>query len=161
MKILIACYSWKGHTWSVAHELEKKHNALYIDVVPQGGKSPVSGGMKALFGFRSLIKPAIIDLKNYGHLVIATPVWSHNLPPYSRQYLPGLKNGEGKQFSVLVEMGGSWAERVIGNVKKLLEAKKMEFFTNEVTLKKDVGTSQFDAIVTKFADKIRSKQEGC
>jgi flavorubredoxin len=124
-----------------------------------GDTSPVSGGIKALFGLKSTIKPAIVDMKNFDHLVIATPVWSHNLPPYTRQYLSELTNYEGKQFSVLVEMGGSGAEGVIEKVKKILEDKEMEFVASAVTVEKDVDAKQFDPVLSAFAKKIQSSQE--
>jgi menaquinone-dependent protoporphyrinogen IX oxidase len=98
MKIIIACYSWKGHTRTVAKKLAKKLNAAYFDIEPRGDTRPVSGGIKALFGLKSAIRSPMADMNNFDHLVIATPVWSHNLPPYTRQYLSELKNCEGKQF---------------------------------------------------------------
>ena len=159
MKILIACYSWKGHTRTVAQALAKKLDASRIDIEPQGGMSPVSGGIKALFGLKGKIRSAGSDIKEFDHLVIATPVWSHNIPPYTRQYLSEITNSPGKKFSVLVEMGGSGAERVVTIVRKVMEAKGMEFVASAVTLEKDVDANQFDTILTEFAEKIQSSQK--
>jgi flavodoxin len=159
MKILIACYSWKGHTRTVAKELAKKLKAAYTDIEPQGDINALSGGIKALFGLKSAVSPATVDMNNFDHLVIATPVWSHNLPPYTRQYLSELKNCEGKQFSVLVEMGSSGAEGVIGKVKKILESKEMEFVASAVTIEKDVDSNDVDSILQGLAEKIRGTQK--
>ncbi|MEI6292310.1 MAG: NAD(P)H-dependent oxidoreductase [Methanomicrobiales archaeon] len=159
MKIVIACYSWKGHTRTIAKELAKKLNAAYIDIEPLGDISPLSEGIKALFGLKSAIKPPMADMKNFDHLVIATPVWSHNLPPFTRQYLSELNNCEGKQFSVLVEMGGSGADGVIGKVKKILDIKEMEFVASAVTIEKDVDSNNVDPILQGLAEKIRGTQK--
>ena len=159
MKIVIACYSWKGHTWTVAHDLAKKLDASFFEIVPLSGTRPLVGGITALFGLKSTIKPANVDMKTIDLLVIATPVWSHNLPPYTRQYLSELKNCEGKKFSVLVEMGGSGADGVIEKVKKILEDKEMEFVASAVTVEKDVDAKQCDPILAVFAEKIQSSQE--
>lgn len=159
MKILIACFSWKGHTRTVAKELAKKLKAAYIDIEPQGAPNPVSGGIKALFGMKSTIRPAIVDMKDIDHLVIATPVWSHNLPPYTRQYLSELRNCEGKHFSVLAEMGGSGADAVIGTVKGILERKEMEFVASAATIEKDVDAKQFDVTLLVLAEKIQASME--
>ena len=62
-------------------------------------------GMKAFFGGKEKIKPTQTDLTNIDHLVIATPVWAHSVPPFTRQYLTGLTNCSGKKLSVLAEKG--------------------------------------------------------
>ncbi len=156
MKILIACYSWKGHTRTVAQALAKKLGASLVDIEPQGSTSPVSGGIKALLGLKGNIRSVGPDTKDFDHLVIATPVWSHNIPPYTRQYLSELSNSPGKKFSVLIEMGGSGAERVTAIIRKMMEAKGMEFVASAVTLEKEVDANQFDTKLTEFAEKIQS-----
>jgi flavodoxin len=154
MKILIAYYSWKGHTADVAGELARKLNAPIIRIEPLKDSGPVIGGVRALLGLRAPIKPATTDLKDIDHLVIATPVWSHKIPPYTREYLAGITNCRGKRFSVLAEMGGSGAENTIAIVRKILEGKGMTFVASAWTIEKDVNARQFGPTLDTFAGKI-------
>jgi flavodoxin len=157
MKILVAFYSWKGHTETVARALALKLEAPVVRIEPRTEPGTGMGGkaMKAVFGLRGSIKPTQTDLKEIDHLVIATPVWAHKIPPYIRQYLSELTNCSGKKFSVLTEMGGSGAESAIAIVRKILEAKGMTFVASATTIEKDVEAKKFDETLDQFTQKIQ------
>jgi flavodoxin len=157
MKILIAYYSWQGHTETVALELAQKLNTQTVKIEPlqESGSGIFMKAMKALFSMREKIKPCTTDMKEIDHLVIATPVWAHKIPPYVRQYISELTNCSGKRFSVVAEMGGSGAEGAIAAVRKVLEAKGMKFVNQAQTLEKDVEAKQFGATLDRFAEKIK------
>lgn len=106
---------------------------------------------------REAIKPVQADLAEFDHLVIATPVWAHNLPPYTRQFLTGLSHSRGKKFSVLAEMGASGGEKVVKKVRKILEGKGMVFAASVVTIEKDVDERKFDETLEEFARKIQAE----
>lgn len=159
MKILVAYYSWKGHTETVARELAGKLNATIVKIEPLTDPGPGMFGkvLKAIFGMKDSIKPCQIDLKEFDHLVIATPVWAHKIPPYTRQYIAQLTNCSGKKFSILTEMGKSGAEGAIGIVRKLLQAKGMTFIASAATVEKDVEAKQVGATIEDFAKKIQAR----
>jgi len=92
--------------------------------------------LKALLGGREDIKPIQSDLSDVDQLIIATPVWSQNLPPFTRQYLSGITNCSGKQFSVVIEMGKSGSEKVLKNIRRILEGKGMKFIADVTTLER-------------------------
>jgi NAD(P)H-dependent FMN reductase len=158
MKTVVACYSWKGHTEKVAREVARILDADVVRIEPAADPGSGMGGkaMKALFGRRDAIRPCLTDLADVGHLVIATPVWSHKIPPYTREYLGLLTNCAGKKFSVLAEMGGSGAESAVAIVRKILEKKGMIFVASVSTVEKDVDAGTFGDAVAAFADRIRS-----
>jgi len=159
MKTLVVFYSWKGHTETVARSLAQKLGAPIIRIEPLVEPGPGMGGkaMKAMFGSKEKIKPIQTDLKEIDHLVIATPVWAQKIPPYTRQYLSELTNCSGKKFSVLVEMGGSGAEKAIAIVRKILEEKGMKFVTSVVTIEKDVeAAGKSDETLNQFTQKIQA-----
>jgi NAD(P)H-dependent FMN reductase len=159
MKTLIAFYSWQGHTGTLARALSEKTGGTVVRIEPLidpgtriGGK-----GLKALLGMREAIKPVQADLTEFDHLVIATPVWAHNLPPYTRQYLSAISNSRGRKFSVLAEMGASGGEKVVAKVRKILEGKGMIFVASVVTVEKDVDEKKFDETLDEFARKIQAE----
>ncbi|MDD1671749.1 MAG: hypothetical protein LUO82_01955 [Methanomicrobiales archaeon] len=158
MKILVAYYSWKGHTETVARDLAGKLNATTVKIEPLSdpGSGMFGKVLKALFGMKGAIKPCQTDMKEFDHLVLATPVWAQKIPPYTRQYLADLTNCSGKKFSVLAEMGGSGAESVIGIVKKILVAKGMIFVASAATVEKDVEAQQVGTKIEEFVKKIQA-----
>jgi flavodoxin len=156
MNILIAYFSWKGHTETVAKAVAQKTGGTLVRIEPvtEPGKHMGRMAMRALFGSREPIKPVQADMAGIDHLVICTPVWAQNIPPPTRQYLSELTNCPGKKFSVLAEMGGSGAEKVARKVRKVLEAKGMQFVASAETLEKDVEADMVGAIIDEFAQKI-------
>ncbi len=159
MNTLIVFYSWTGHTGTVAWALGQKLGCTVIRIEPAAdpGKHIARMGMKAAFGMRADIQSMQLDLTGIDHLVVATPVWAHNLPPFVREYLEDLTNCSGKKFSVLAEMGGSGGESVVKKVRKILEAKGMKFVASAVTIEKDVEERKVEGTIGEFAKKI---QEG-
>ncbi|MDD1674283.1 MAG: NAD(P)H-dependent oxidoreductase [Methanomicrobiales archaeon] len=158
MRILVAYYSWKGHTETVAKELATRLNAPLVRIEPRNDPGPGMAGkaMKALFGMRSAIKPMKTDLADIDHLVVATPVWAGNMPPFTREYLAELTNTQGKKFSVLAEMGGSGADRVISSVRTMLERKGMQFVASAQTIEKDVEAGNVTATLDTFTRQIQT-----
>jgi flavodoxin len=175
--LLIAYYSWTKCTEMVALELAAKKSSLapkdYVasvkteQIVPLN--TPDHGmavkALKALLGLREGIRPCQTDMSEYrndpsrntyGHLVIATPVWAHGIPPYTRQYLTELTNCSDVRFSVLAEMRGSGAERAIRMVRGILEKKGMVFVTSAVTLEKDVKEKKIGETLEAFARQIQA-----
>ena len=156
MKILIVYYSWKGHTETVARALGQKTGGTVVRIEPVIDPGTHIGrmGMKAAFGMKEAIKPVQTDISEIDHLVIATPVWSHNMPPFMRQYLSALSGCSGKKFSVLVEMGGSGGEKVVKKVRKVLEGNGMTFAASAITIEKDVDAGNFSIALDDLAQKI-------
>jgi flavodoxin len=156
MNILIVFFSWKGHTEAVARAVSEKTGGTVVRIEPvvEPGTRICRMGMRAFFGRKEQIKPVRTDLADIDHLVIATPVWSHNIPPYTREYLSEITNCSGKKFSVLAEMGGSGAERVVKLVRKILEAKGMTFVASAATIEKNVAAKKVDEIIDEFAKKV-------
>jgi flavodoxin len=157
MTIRIAYYSWRGHTEKVANALAERLNAELVRIEPPGKFHIAIGGMKALFSMRSVIKKSKTDLAGIDELIIATPVWSHKVPPFVNEYCSQVSGGEGKPFHVITEMGGSGSESAIAAVRKHLEKKGLRFVSSAATVERDVDSGAFTATVEKFADGIRKK----
>lgn len=158
MKILVVYYSWTGHTGTLARELARNLGASVVRIEPlvDLGKDTGRLGMKALFGGTMAIRPVLSDMAGVDHLVIATPVWGFNLPPYTREYLSGLTGCTGKKFSVLAEMGGMGGKRVVKKARRILEAKGMQFVASAVTKERDVDAGTCGDLLAEFADRIRA-----
>ena len=158
-KTLIVYFSWKGHTEKVAHALALTTGSplLRIEPVKDPGRRIAWLALKALLGGREDIKPIQSDLSDVDQLIIATPVWSQNLPPFTRQYLSGITNCSGKQFSVVIEMGKSGSEKVLKNIRRILEGKGMKFIADVTTLEKDVDAENYTHAIEEFARKIQGQ----
>ncbi|HVP95477.1 MAG TPA: NAD(P)H-dependent oxidoreductase [Methanoregulaceae archaeon] len=160
MKTVCAYYSWKGHTRKVAEQLCKAIGAEPSQIIPEKEPSGMAGNaMRALFGFKSPIKAGITDLSGYDALVLASPVWAQKVPPYVNEYIDRLTNCNGKRCYVLVEMGGSGAEKAIRHLKGRLETKGLILMGSAFTIEKDVDSGDFLGTVRKFAESIPNENQ--
>jgi flavodoxin len=159
MKILVACYSWQGHTWKVAKKLADNLDAELMQIEAVKEDSMMMKAIKALFNMKSDIKPCQTDLNNVDHLVMATPVWVRHTPPYVNKYLSLLTNTNGKTFSVVVEMGSKGADIVIENISRELHKMGMELIITGITLEEEVESGKYEDTVNKMSDYIKSKLE--
>jgi flavodoxin len=157
MAIRLAYFSWKGHTQKVATALAERVNAELVRIEPPGTFNIAIGGMKAFLSMKSPIKPCKTNLAGVDELIIATPVWSHKVPPFVNEYCSAVSGGEEKPFHVIAEMGGRGAEGAIASVKQQLEKKGMWFVSSASTVERDVDSGAFTATVEKFADGILKK----
>jgi NAD(P)H-dependent FMN reductase len=157
MVIRIAYFSWKGHTQKVATALAKRVNAEMVRIEPLNTFNIAIGGMKALLSMKSPIKPCKTELAGIDMLIIATPVWSHKVPPFVEEYCSAVSGCEGKPFYVVAEMGGRGAEGAIAAVRQQLERKGMRFVSSAATVERDVESGAFTATVEKFAAGILKK----
>ncbi|MCK9297568.1 hypothetical protein HL657_00730 [Methanoculleus sp. YWC-01] len=152
--ILIAYYSWQGHTEKVATALAEKVGGRLAVIEPVSEVGMLRKAMMARFGMRAPIRPMQTDLSDVDFLVVATPVWARKVPPYVNEYLAGVTNAAGKPFSVLVEMGGSGGENAVAIVKKGLEERRMRFISSAVTLEREVDAGRFGPVVDELARTI-------
>jgi menaquinone-dependent protoporphyrinogen IX oxidase len=155
MHVLIAYYSWQGHTAKVAQALAGQLGAEMVRIEPVAESGMFVKAMKAILGMKSDIRPCRVDLAGMDHLVIASPVWAHKVPPYVNEYLSRVTGGSGKPFSVLVEMGGSGAESAIGVIRRALEKKGMRFVASAFTREEQVNNGTFGDRITILAEAIR------
>jgi flavodoxin len=152
--ILVVYYSWQGHTEKVAAALAERVSGRLERIEPVSEVGMIRKGMMAAFGMRAAIQPVQTDLTGVDFLVVATPVWSQKVPPYINEYLSRVSGASGKPFSVLVEMGGSGAEKAVAIVRKGLEAKGMRFVSSATTLESDVDAGRFARTIDEFARTI-------
>jgi flavodoxin len=157
MKVLVAYYSWKGHTEYLAKEIAGKLDASLVKIEPLTDPGPGMfwKAMKALLVRRENIKPCQTDIAEFHHLVVATPVWSGKIPPYLHEYLSQLSNCEGKNFSVFAEMGGRGADYTIMLVRKILGEKGMLFVASGFSVEKDVDARAVGPQIEEFVREVR------
>ena len=98
------------------------------------------------------------DLSDIDVLVIASPVWAGKVPPYVNEYINRLLMCEGKRCYVLVEMGGSGAEKAIRHLKGRLENKGMNLAGSTWTIEKDVDADTVYDHLISFAGTIHGKK---
>lgn len=156
MKVLVTYYSWKGHTEKVAQALASKINAQTLRVEQVKDSSMPVKAMKALFGLKSNIKPCRTDLKDVDYLVVACPVWAGHMPPCMHTYLSKLTDCSGKPFSVLAEEKSQDAEKMVGQIRKVLEKKGMKFVSWTYMLEATVDAGKYDETLKRFTETIKA-----
>jgi menaquinone-dependent protoporphyrinogen IX oxidase len=157
MTILIAYFSWKGHTEKIATALSRLLDAECVRIEPLKDPQIAKEGVKSLLSMRTPIKPCKTDLAGIDRLVIATPVWSHKVPPYVNEYLSAITGGNGKPFHVITEMGKSGSDSAVAVVRKELEKKGMHFVSSTATIESDVESGAYSATVQTFAASIQKR----
>ncbi|MDD1660085.1 MAG: hypothetical protein LUQ62_02640 [Methanomicrobiales archaeon] len=155
MHVLIAYYSWQGHTAKVAQALAAVLGAEMVRIEPLSESGILVKAAKAMLGLKSAIRPCRVDLAGVDHLVIASPVWAQKVPPYVNEYLFQVTGGAGKPFSVLVEMRASGAGSATRIIRTALEKKGMHFVASASTLENQVENGTFGDRITALAEAIR------
>lgn len=154
MKTRMAYFSWQGHTEQVANTLAPLFGAGLERISPEGSVHVFSGGIKAVMGMKSAIRPCNADLADIDLLVVATPVWAGKVPPYVNTYLSMVSGGQGKSFAVAAQAGKSGHEGAISAVRKALEAKGMRFAGSVTSTETELGTSALQARFGAFAESV-------
>lgn len=154
MKILIVYYTWKGHTGKVASALAQRLGADAIKIEPLDNPGYLVRLFRAILGLKGPIAPGKTSMKDVDHLIVATPVWAHRIPPYVRAYLELVSDGAGRSFSVVAEMKSSGAEGAIRDIREILEKKGMRFIASIATLEREVENNTFGEKLERFAGEI-------
>jgi flavodoxin len=157
MKTLVAFYSWQGHTGKVAKALAGRIGADLVQIEPERESGMFMKAISAMLGRLAPIRPCKTDLSGVDFLVIASPVWAQKVPPYVNRYISLLSNTSGKPFSLVAEMRGRGAEKAIAHMRRLLEAKGMQFVSSVSTLESEVDAGSFVPKIEEFAKTIVPK----
>jgi flavodoxin len=154
MRILVAFYSWRGHTGKVAKALATRLGADLVQIEAEKESGMFGKATGAMLGRSAPIRPAKTDLSGVDFLVIASPVWAGKVPPYVNRYISLLSNTSGKPFSLVAEMGKSGAEKAIAHMRRLLEARGMQFVSSAFTLESEVEMGSFVPKIEELAKTI-------
>ena len=157
MKILVAFYSWQGHTGKVAKALATRLGADLVQIEAESESGMFGKAMGAVLGRSAPIRPCKTDLSGVDFLVLASPVWARKVPAYVNRYISVLSNTSGKPFSLVAEMGKSGAEKAIAHMRKRLEGKGMQFVSSAFTLESEVDMGSFLPKIEEFARTIVPK----
>jgi flavodoxin len=157
MKILVAFYSWQGHTGKVAKALAVRTGADLVQIEAEKESGMFGKATGAMLGRSAPIRPIKTDLSGVDFFVLASPVWAGKVPPCVNRYIELLSNTSGKPFSLVAEMGKSGADRAIAHMRKRLEAKGMQFVSSAATLESEVDMGSFVPKIEELAKTIVSK----
>ena len=92
MKILVAFYTWQGHTGKVAKALAVRIGADLVQIEPERESGMFMKAISAILGRSAPIRPCKTDLSGVDFLVVASPVWAQKVPPYVNRYIALLSN---------------------------------------------------------------------
>jgi len=120
MKTLILYYSYTGHAKRIAERIAEKEHATLSEI--KSVRRPVKltaytlGCFAALRGKAWPIQPLDTDMAAYDRLILLSPVWAGNPPPFVNSVLAQLPKGK----TVAVKMVSASGE---SSCKKNIEAK--------------------------------------
>ena len=125
MKSLVVYYSLEGNTKFIAEVLAKEIHAELAELKPKkeipssGFKKYVWGGKSVLFKQKPILINETIDLKQYDHIFLGTPVWAGT---YAAPFNTFLANNEicDKHIALFACHAGGGAEKCFVNFKKAL-----------------------------------------
>jgi menaquinone-dependent protoporphyrinogen IX oxidase len=157
MKILVAYYSRSGHTRKAATALAGRLGAEITEIKPEGRVNLAFGAVEALMSMTAPVLPCTTDLTGTDALVLATPVWAGNVPPYVTMYLSQLSGCGQKPFYVLLERGRPGSDRPVQFVRQRLEKKGMRFVASAETIEEEVKNGLYEDKVRRFAAVIAGK----
>jgi menaquinone-dependent protoporphyrinogen IX oxidase len=121
-KILVVYYSRGGYTRrtaaAIARECEADVDEIHLERHAHGGPGYLRCVFEALTGRIPDIRPAHRDPRQYGLVVIGTPIWCGNVSSPVRSYLQ-IHGGALRRVAFFATMGGSGAERAFGAMQAL------------------------------------------
>lgn len=154
LKILIACYSYSGHTLKVAEALKKIINADITHIETIKDKWYLFKLLDAIRGKKVPINPCQTDLMSYQGLILCCPVWGGKTPAAINQYLEEIINVKRKHFGVFVTSGGNRPQRAIIQMREYLDKEGMLFLGQMKILTEDVEKEKYGEIFDFFAKKF-------
>lgn len=125
MKTLIVYYSLEGNTKWAAEKIAAALGADTLRLAPRAAY-PDKGFKKFLFGGKSAVmketpelEPYEVDIKQYEHIVLATPVWAGTLAPPLRTFIQQ-EDLAGRQFALVASSMGGSPGKTFEHLKALL-----------------------------------------
>ena len=161
MKTLVTFYSRTGRTKELAKEISKQLNAELDEIIDNKKRCGIFGwlgaGKDAMEKNLTEIKHDISP-KNYGLVVIGTPVWASSITPAIRTYL---KKHKFKKVAFFIVSGSGDTENAAYEMEKLskkpiavLNMFKEDFHNNH---KKTINVWEIKK-VKEFCDKIKNEK---
>ncbi len=116
-KILVAYYSWTGHTAKIAEALAQKLSAdveVIKDARPRvaGGWSYFMAAVQSLFRWRPAIAPSEINVSAYDLVILGCPVWAGQMAPPMRSYM-AREHGRFRRIALFCTEGGAGGDKVL------------------------------------------------
>jgi len=138
MKSIVIYYSLEGNTKLIAEALAAKLQADIVQLqlekpVPQEqAKKYMWAGKSVIFHQRPKLRNAKIDLKNYGNILLGTPVWAGGYASPLRTFLHENKI-RGKNIGLFVCQAGDDQPKCFKKLRKTLAGNTIRgemFFTD-------------------------------
>jgi len=110
MKTLVAFYSLSGHTKKYAKTLAQTEGADLLELRPVKAVGKVVATLRiadTVKGKAWDIQPIGTDLRACDQLIICSPIWANNVPPYVNRLLELLPAGQSVRFKLISGSGKS------------------------------------------------------
>ena len=120
--ILLVYYSRSGHTRKLAEQIAEHCGADTEEIVDRVGRQGLLGFLRSLFEallrLPAAIEPNLRSPRNYGTVIVGSPVWAGQVPSPVRSYLRRHR-GRFRRVAFFCSHRGSGYRRVLCNLASL------------------------------------------
>jgi len=160
MKKIVVYYSMTGNCEYVAEKIREKTKADVLRIKPikeypsKGFRKFFVGGKSAVMKELPTLEEYKFDSSKYDEIIFGLPVWASSVTPPMRTFIVNNKEAlKGKKLSVFVTMSGNGANKVIEDMRKILDIDK---FDNKLVLIDPKGKidKEKDKQIEEFCNKL-------
>ena len=158
MKILLAYFSWTGHTEKVAGEIHRllkgSHQVEMCRIHPVKARGYWRWlALSFLRGSRVRITPTVTDLRPHDLLILGSPKWTVSCPPLN-QYIRLLTGHAGKRLIYFMTFGGFGQERFRDMIVRRVERRGLRVEGTLLVKRRHVQEGRFAEQVQDFCRRL-------
>jgi hypothetical protein len=159
LRVLIAYYSWTGHTEKVATRIAENfadHDVSLRRIIPVRERGyKVWLLLSFLPGSRVPILPLDLDLGQFDLLVLGCPKWNLSCPPFN-EFIKGLGNQSGRRAALFTTFGGFDEKRYVESVIRKLMKTGLDVRAHFMVSRKKVLSGEYVSLVDEFCKGLLS-----
>lgn len=155
MNILIAYFSYTGHTKGIAQKIQAQTKGILFEIKPTVPYSDDydtterQGRRETKEGYRPTLAEMPADFESYDVILLGTPNWFNTVAPPVASFLEGC-NMSGKKLALFCTNGGGGLGHITGDISKICKNTEI---VDSISLYED-GGSGADASLSAWLKKI-------
>lgn len=121
MKILIAYFSYTGHTKGIAEQIQDLTGGVIFEIRPAEAYSDDydtterQGRKETSDGYRPALAEQVADFDSYDVILLGTPNWFNTVAPPVATFLAG-NHFEGKKIALFCTNGGGGLGHIVNDI---------------------------------------------
>jgi len=157
LRVLIAYYSWTGHTEEVAARIAKNfvgHDVSIHRITPVKKRGYKTWLLLSFFpGSRVSILPLGVDLGDFDLLLLGCPKWTFSCPPFN-EFVKTMGIVRGKKAAFFTTFGGFDVERYAESAVTRLARAGLDVRSRLMISRKKVQSGEYAQLVDEFCNRL-------